>query len=377
MGIAVILAVMGAMAQTPAEGSCLERVAKTLELARADIGAMVPVAEKAAALLAQGGKLYAAGQPSLVSEISGRAGGIMMIRPLAGTAPEAGDVVLYTPESGVETPESLRDTKALVVVFGGAMKGHDGPAFSNHAQETGISPTLANAIPAWLFTGELVAALTRLGKMPVIYETIGAYGGYPRMAKYKSGEIAFHDDCTVPPCAAGTLARACVDTVTALLRRIEKEERAQLDQAGAWVREARKNQKQLFMYSMGHLFPDEVAGTDIGRLFHSAGWNAGFRVAHPEDDYHDGDLAVHICYQHPTDVLLRKARPAGARVVYVSLFADRDFTKDNGVIWIDPMWNWPDACVTLEGYDVPLLPASGVINGAIAWEIYRLGMGPA
>ena len=100
MGIAVILAVMGAMAQTPAEGSCLERVAKTLELARADIGAMVPVAEKAAALLAQGGKLYAAGQPSLVSEISGRAGGIMMIRPLAGTAPEAGDVVLIqaTPE---------------------------------------------------------------------------------------------------------------------------------------------------------------------------------------------------------------------------------------------------------------------------------------
>jgi len=38
------------------------------------------------------------------------------------------------------------------------------------------------------------------------------------------------------------------------------------------------------------------------------------------------------------------------------------------------MWGWSDACVPLEGYDVPLLAASGIVNGAIAWEIYRLGM---
>ena len=374
MGVAVILAVMASLVQTPAaDSSHLERVAKALELARADIGAMVPIAEKTAALLAAGGKLHAAGQPSLVSEITGRAGGLMMIKPLAAAVPAEGDVVLCTPEPGVELPEALRDTKAMVVVFGAPVKDRDWLAFDNHARDTGISPTLANAIHAWMFTGELVAALTRLGKMPVIYETIGAYGGYPRMAKYKSGEIAFHDDCTVPPCAAEVLAKAYVDAVTAMLRRIDKEERAQLDQAGAWVRKARKSQKQLFMYSMGHLFPDEVARTDIGKAFHSAGWNAGFRVTHPEDSYQDGDLAVHICYQHPTDALLRKARPAGARVVYVSLFADRDFAKDDGVIWIDPMWNWSDACVQLEGYDVPLLPASGIVNGAIAWEIYRLG----
>jgi hypothetical protein len=374
MSVALVLVLFGAMAQTPADGSCLERVAKALELARADIGAMVPAAEQAAKLLADGGKLYSAGQPSLVSEITGRAGGLMMIKPLAAAAPTPGDVVLYTPEPGVETPEALRDTKAMVVMLGAPTAGQDGPVFANHATETGISPSLANAIPAWMFMGELVAALTRLGRMPVIYESIGAYGGYPRMAKYKSGEIAFHDDCTVPPCAPGVIANAYAGTVAAMLRRVEKEERARLDKAGAWVREARKGQKQLFMYSMGHLFPDEVGKTDIGRLFQSAGWNAGFRAAHPEDSYHDGDLAVHICYQHPTDALLRKARPAGARVVYVSLFADRDFVRDDGVIWIDPMWNWPDACVPLEGYDVPLLAASGVVNGAIAWEIYRLGM---
>ncbi len=377
MTVVLILSVMGALAQTPADGSYLVRMAGAVETVRADVGTMVPVAEQAAGRLADGGKLYAAGQPSLVAEITGRAGGLMMIKPLAAAIPAPRDVVLFAPERGMDLPEPLRGTKAMVVVFGGPVAGgHDWPAFSNHAAETGISPTLANAIPAWMFTGEIVGALTRIGKMPVVFETIGAYGGYARMAQYKSGEIAFHDDRNVPPCAAGALANAYAEAVTGMLLRIEKEERTALDRAGEWVREARNGKKQLFMYSMGHLFPDEVGNTDIGRLFHSAGWNAGFRAPHPEDSYREGDLAVHIGYQHPTDALLRRARPAGARVVYVSLFADRDFAKDDGVIWIDPMWNWPDACVPLEGYDVPLLPASGIINGAVAWEIYRLGTEP-
>ena len=56
----------------------------------------------------------------------------------------------------------------------------------------------------------------------------------------------------------------------------------------------------------------------------------------------------------------------------MSVRPDRDFTCDKSVIWIDPMWDWEDACVPLDGYDVGLLAASGVINGSIAWEIYRL-----
>ncbi len=50
----------------------------------------------------------------------------------------------------------------------------------------------------------------------------------------------------------------------------------------------------------------------------------------------------------------------------------RDYASDPGAIWIDPMWSWADGCVWIEAYDVPALPASGIVNGAIAWEIYRL-----
>ena len=373
MGIVIaLLSFAAAPIEADAPESYLRRVEQVLELCGKDIAAMQPVAEAAAGKLAAGGMLWAAGQPSWVSEISGRAGGMMMIRALGGKAPAADDVVLYAPVPGDGTPDSLRETQAYVIGFGPCDDTKGTPCFPNHAEAAHVSPTLANAVPAWLFTGELIAALTRVAKMPVIYESIGGYGGFQRIAQYKNGEIAFHDDKHVAPVPAGIIAKAFVDTVSAMLRRVEKEQRANLDRAGAWAREAKAQDKQMFMYSMGHLFPDEVGKTDIGRVFRSATWNAGFRGAVPNDPYAQGDLVVHVGYQQPPDDLLRRARPAGARVVYVAVRPDRDYVQDPGVIWLDPMWNWLDACVPLEGYDLPLLAASGIVNGAIAWEIFRL-----
>ncbi len=348
--------------------SYLLRAVNAMEACRADIPGMREAVEAAADRLANGGRFWLAGQPSMVSELSGRAGGFMMVRPLGDATPAEGDVVMFFPEAGSNTlPGS-----ALTIGFGTEPVPGMAYSFLNHAKECGISPTMANAIPGWIFTGELIAALTRRGKMPVIYESIGAYGGNARIVQYKSGEIAFHDDKTVPPTAYGVIGNDFVDRITAMLRRVEKEERARLVQAGRWAKEAHANGKNLFMYSMGHIFPDEVGKTDIGKMYRSGVWNAGFRHPKPQDTFAEGDLCVLIGYQHPPDDLLEKARPAGAKVVYTAMFADRDFTQDSGVIWIDPMWSWPDACVPLEGYDVPLLAASGIVNGAIAWELYRL-----
>jgi len=228
-------------------------------------------------------------------------------------------------------------------------------------------------MPAWVFTGELVAALTRIGKMPVIYETIGMYGGMARIEQYKNGAVAFHENMTVPPMAPGVPGAEYITRVGAMLLRVDADERAKLDKAGAWAREAKAAGKQLFMYSMGHLFPDEVAKTDIGKTFKSAAWNAGFRTPPaPNDAYQPGDLAVLIGYQPPAIELVKRTRAAGARAVYVTVMGHRDDLESNDAIWIDPMWDWQDACVPITNYDVPMLPASGIVNGAIAWEIYRL-----
>jgi len=282
--------------------------------------------------------------------------------------------VLYFPERDTEEPAWARGG-ALVIRFGPCPASAPAPCFPNHAEAFRISPTLANALPGWLFTGELIAALTRLGKMPVIYESIGLYGGNARIVQYRNGEIAYHDE-SPPPVAHGVIGRRYVETMAAMLRRVDREERGKMARAAAWARESRARGARLYMYSMGHLFPDEVEKTAIGGVFRSAVWNAGFRASpKPEDVFGADDFVALIGYQHPPDDLLRRARPAGARVAYLALYADRDFVRDDGVLWIDPMWPWADACVPIEGYDVPLLAASGILNGAIAWELYRLTCG--
>lgn len=171
--------------------------------------------------------------------------------------------------------------------------------------------------------------------------------------------------------APGALDGRYADAVGVMLRRVERQERALLDRAGALAREARSKGARRLMYSMGHVFPHEVEQTAIGRLFRSAAWNAGFRGATPSDAGARGDPVVHIGYQHPPDTLLRAA-VVGARTVYVAVRPDRGFVRSRGAVWIDPMWDWPDACVAVDGYDVPVVPVSGVGNGALAWEVYRL-----
>ncbi len=373
--------------------SYLSRMSDTLEAIRADLPAMRTLADQAASRLANGGKLWVTGPRPLVGEFCGRAGGLMMIRALGDKKPGAKDVVLAFVDREGSTPVLPMLDGTLVIAFSDKPSPPDAPSLNSHAGGTGVSPTLAEAASGWVFAAELVAALTRLGKMPVMYLTIGEYDGHQRIQDYRNGEIAWHEDHKVPRIEPGVLGGRYIEAVSSMLKRIEKEGRKDLHKAGSWAREARRR----YMLSMGHIFPEEISDTEIGKLFESATWNAGFRRRMPEfmcdDDVSGfgsahagnpdpaktpkhllgkGDFVCHIGYQHPPDDLLRIATRCGARAVYVCLRIDRDFARDPNVIRIDPMWDWPDACVIVEGYDIPILPASGVVNGSIAWEIHRL-----
>ncbi len=353
--------------------SYITRVEAVVEACRSDIPAMEASANAAAERLVAGGKLWAAGQPAWVSELSGRAGGLMMLQNLGDKTPEKGDVVLFAQGDNVAVPGTLVESSAFLVVFGGEKPEQGIAWFPNHADAAGISPTLANVVPAWVFSAELIGALTRLGKMPVMFETIGLPGGYPRINTFRAKGIFWHETHDVPRIEPGVLSNRYADGVAAILRRIEQENRGVLDTAGAWAAEAKSSAHRVIMYSMGHFLPDEIGKSAIGADFESGVWNSGFTAIKPPDDtYASGDVVIHIGYQHPPYGLFERARPAGARVVYVDILRHRDYSQDPGVLWIDPMWPWSDACVQLEGYDIPILPPSGIVNSAIAWEIYRV-----
>lgn len=360
------------------DSSYLARTESVLQAAALDLPALQAPAEAAAERLAAGGGLWVGGHRGLAGELLGRAGGFMMLRPAGKVELGVNDVLLHGAVPGEALPGPVPGRPGLVITFGEAATGSaPGPVLPHRADAGALSPAVAVTILGWAFTGELIAALTRRGRMPVIYESVGAYGGWPRMDTYRRGEIAFHENTPVPPVPPGQLARQYLDAVAAMLRRIECEQRPVLNRVGGWLRDARAAGRAPLLYSMGHLVPREMTESAIGRTFRTGAWNAGFRnQTFPNDPLQAGDVAIHVGYQHPPEELLQRARAAGARAAYVCLRQARDFAGAPDIAWVDPMWDWADACVPLPGYDVPLLPASGVINSAIAWELLRLALAP-
>lgn len=375
VGILLGASVTAAQDAQPPVASYLARTAAAVEAIRADVPAMAEAADVAAERLVEGGQLWAAGHPGLVSEVAGRAGGFIFHRPLGNNEAAAGDVVLYMPAPGEDVPSGLIPQARTIVTIGPDTAPIPGPCFPAHGGPHDVSYTIAATASAWVFLGELTGALTRLGHMPVMYETIGAVGATMRNTRLQEAGSPFHTGMDVPPVAPGVLGGRYIDAVTSMLRRLERAHRHDLNQAGAWAAAAKADGATLYMLSMGHLFPGEVGESAIGTLFESAPYYAGFRTwAVPDLPYGPGDVVMHIGYQHPPSPLLARVRERGGRAVYLSILGDRDYARDPDVIWLDPMWTWPDSCVEVEGYEIPILPASGVVNAAVAWELYRLTM---
>jgi len=358
---------------TAGEMSSLASTRAALTSMGGHLDGYVVAADATAEALSAGGEFWVGGHPALISEFSGRAGGFMVLKPLRLDALKAGDVVLYVP-GDLDTPEertALAASGATVISAGTKAEAGGLELYVPTAEAP--SPTLASTAAGWVYFAEVIAALTRHGKMPVIYESIGGYGGYQRIAQFASKGIFWHETHTVPEIPPGTLGPVYIAAVSASLARVEAEMGPRLARLGAQVATANAAGKRTIMYNMGHLFPNEVAGTEIATLFESAVWNGGFMAQPaPDDTYTEGDVVIHIGYQHPPYRLLPKVRSAGAQVAYVSVLQHRDYPEGaEGCTWIDPMWPWADGVVTIPNYDVPACPPSGLINGAIAWEIYR------
>ena len=64
-----------------------------------------------------------------------------------------------------------------------------------------------------------------------------------------------------------------------------------------------------------------------------------------------------------------RSPPRGALGVYSDVGPAQPQEPASNILYIDPAWPLTDGCVTVPGYDIPILPASGVIQAAIYWTI--------
>ena len=373
IAIFVICASVAAAEPTAAE-SYLLRLDQSLDNTRQQMPAIVASGRR----FVENGRFYTTGpQQDFIQEATGRAGGLMCAAPLKDKSELAGSIVLYArggPLDGSDTQaiERLKVAGAMVVAFAAAPRPSagapdalidSGPVAGFEFRDRGAEmmcpiDTVANVVNMWTWTGEMVAACTRLGKMPVLYESYGMPGGHDRARKY-AGK-GFHDDLKIAPIDPQVLGPAYLDAIHSSLQMVHDRALPKILEAARDWRAT--DDKRLAGWTMGHMFPIHFQDRRAPQRLTWSDWPA----TRPADAA-AGRFVLMFGYQSPPDRLIKEASAGAQKLVYISVKPAA--VSASNIIHIDSCWPLPDGCVKVSGYDVPILPPSGVVDAAIYWSM--------
>lgn len=338
---------------------------------------MQATAARAAADVIAGGQLYAFGpQPGFASEAGGRAGGLMLLRHYTpDTALTGHDTVLAAICEGDDDAElaallaKARDAGAQVIVFGvTALPGAE--AFSVQTAPDLAQPvsteSMSHVIGMWAWTGQFIAACVERGQMPCVYQSYLLPGGRERAAYLKQhGGGRFHEATAVQAGDAAKIAPAFLDAIVQALRQTWQDNRAGFERGGALLQAARAAGRPVAVCWQGHLFPAELeqpARPD---------WFTMLKAGDPPPDGLAG--AIVLEYQATPWETLAKLGELKVAVIWTCAQPPAaDLTALPDHVYLDPHWPTTDAVVDLPGYDVPVLPASGVLDAAVYWQLVEL-----
>jgi hypothetical protein len=212
---------------------------------------------------------------------------------------------------------------------------------------------LGNVLSLWSMEGELAAASARRGKSLVYWQSILAPGGTGRNALYT--DRLFHDG--FPQMQAvneGKLSAAYVDNVCAAFGQIAQEELPEIAAAGQKVAQHSPKGSRLPLVVNSHLLP--FLNLENSTLFQYIADPAQVDAAIAQSGF-----LVNFAYSGMDLELWRKVRLARANAVWITgaLPNQTDFSGRSDIL-IDQHWELGDASVVAPGYDVRLLPISGV-----------------
>ncbi len=339
----------------------LGRLREALAAIHANLPAITTSAELAARGFLAGGNLWVAGrQDDFMAEACGRAGGLMAIRALGKQGPTDQDTILYAVRGRLEQTDTdkiaqWRANGVSVVVFASTAG-----LFDNRVP----LDTVINVGELWTWTGEFVGACTRRGKMPILYLSYGLPGGPERGKKYQGKKV--HDDLIVKPFAPGVLGKAYLDQIDAILKAIDDTEMNKIRRASEWWRQTPTNSAMTLV--TGHMFPRHAldSRTPLRCAFGAA------------PAWEDSDLSATtgsaqfvfvLGYQRAPQKLVDRAKASGLKLVYSTVQPAQPPEPAANILYLNPHWPLTDACITVPGYDIPILPASGVAQAALYWTL--------
>lgn len=377
----------------------LDAVLKHCDRIEADLDEFTGVAELVAARHVGGGVIgFVFNGQTLQPELFGRSGGMVHVgfeRPFRQNrtdAEKARDVAIIgwdrPPAAGDErTLRNLKQRGCYLIGFGPQKSsalsllvplcdaffdtgtgGDDRVVTLSGGRRCGRSNHLVNAMAGWVFTAELIGALTRRGKMPTMWKAY-AYADGPEWGKRYLGKKQFHDDYRVAAQPAGRLAREYLQQIRYHLHRFQETQLDQVRQAADLIAAEARHGGTIKVASAGHM-----PGLYVGRHEDSA-WAHNIEVHDGLSSQtkafaagsEDGALVLRLGYSGLHKDLAGVFDRKRQRVILVTAENPRrEFSALPARLAasIDLGYAFGDACVAIEGYPLRVLPPSGVMQAA-------------
>ena len=363
-----------------------------IEGLRPRLSAISEVADQVAGRLATDGRLLLASvRPDFTSEGFVRSGGLMLAEewtPETTLSPNDAVILGWSgapPDQELELLQDLRASGALIVGIGPASwAGADSALGADLFLESEIplsevvtAPfggegypliSLQNLVVLWTFTGEIVAALTRVGRMPAMYQSVLVAGARDRNAQFVGSR--FHQTHQVPAMPIGQVGGDYLDAIGAILRALIEEEARVIERVGAVCAQVLNDGCVIHVGMISH-FPVYQHGAPgdplyMRRLARLDGESPS--VAELERELQLGDLFFFLGYYRRPTQAYQVARRAGTQIVEVITGDGSDGPPQPDYV-IRPKWTFGDAVTRVPGYDVEILPSSGIVQAAIYWAV--------
>ena len=375
--------------------NCVDYLAALLEGIeglRPRLPAISEAADQIAGRLATDGRLLLASvRPDFTSEGFVRSGGLMLAEewtPETTLSPNDAVILGWSgapPDQELELLQDLRASGALIVGIGPASwAGADSALGADLFLESEIplsevvtAPfggegypliSLQNLVVLWTFTGEIVAALTRVGRMPAMYQSVLVAGARDRNAQFVGSR--FHQTHQVPAMPIGQVGGDYLDAIGAILRALIEEEARAIERVGAVCAQVLNDGCVIHVGMISHfpVYQHGAAGRSAVHASPSAarwgvavGGRARARAAVrgsvllpwvlPEANASLPGRAPGGCADRRGNHRRRIGRPAATGLRHPAEVALRR-CGDAGA-----------------GYDVEILPSSGIVQAAIYWAV--------
>lgn len=306
----------------------------------------------------------------------------MVVRPLSASKPPVrGDVVwlAYSPKTYAEIEQKakeLEDRGCLVVAFGPKLAS--GAPHFTHWIDSFTPPTadddftrMGNIISLWTATGEVAASTARKGKTLVFFQSDSVessnvrnhmYGTLPPPGVWKSPaekrRLAFHDGVPqMAPIAPGVLSHAYISYLQNMLLNIREWELTKIVSVGHEMARRAAQGRPALLALIGHMMPYSV--NQHSHLFRYLNFEKQRNQV--ESHLSRGGYLVFIGYVGVYGDLWRQVRRAGATAIWIvsPLPTEVDFAQWGDMV-INQHWKIGDCAVQARGYDVRILPPSGI-----------------